>query len=741
MMAVAANKKCARCDAMVAPDALWGLCAKCLYDEASQLPASGGLLNAARRRFGDYELGEALGRGGMGVVYSATQMSLHRPVALKMILDAEVSSPTARRRFTLEAEAAAKLDHPNIVPIYEVGEHDGQPFLSMKLIAGDNLRKKIASGDLCLTPRNDSTSKTALRERALAIARLVAVMARAVHHAHQHGVLHRDLKPGNILVDPAGQPHLTDFGLAKMMDREGGEPERAPLTLSGTALGTPSYMSPEQAAGRRLTVGSDIYRLGAILYEMLAGRPPFQAGTVLETLRLVADQEAKRPSVINPRIDRDLDTICIKCLEKNPAARYPTAEALAEDLERWLRQEPIHARPAGLGLRTRRWVARNRLGTALIVSLCAGLAVALVLLHFMQGRATEDERRRAGTQDRFIRSVEEMWKDEETKWVPISSTDLAELANLPPRAADPLTTRVTFGLSINQEPLGQARQYAPFLRSLEHRLEKTLKRPVLIDLRLYKSETNSLRDAARGQLDVQRMGSLPYVLAKQTIPGLEPIVRERTQKDAVIFASRDASISNLAQVAGHRVTFGQTNSTISFWAKVHLERAGIHGTSLQSYAHLSGVKPSRKEDPARPKGGEDRDSDTQALKQVIQEVFLGRAEVGVAPRRHFELNRYRHRGLVPLLVYRVPSDVYVARPGLDPEVVDALRKSLVALQSQEEKKVLEQLGHNIVIQGFDPARDDDFNDIRAALSQEVAAFERGAKPRLAETEPARKTAR
>ena len=241
----------------------------------------------------------------------------------------------------------------------------------------------------------------------------------------------------------------------------------------------------------------------------------------------------------------------MKCLEKNPGARYPSAEALAEDLERWLRQEPIHARPAGLGLRTRRWISRNRLGTALIISLCAGLGAALVLLELTLARGRERATRIAAYRDSLTRDVEEVWQDSARPFVPIRAPQLAEMANLPPRATDPFATHLTFGLNINHEPLGQAMQYAPFLSALEHRLEKALKRPVLIDLRLYKSETNSIRDTAQGQLDLVRMGALPYVLAKQTMPGLEPVVRERTHKDAVIFAGKITGISNLAQVAGH----------------------------------------------------------------------------------------------------------------------------------------------------------------------------------------------
>ncbi len=739
MTTPAARKICTQCGAEVSLTALWGLCAKCLYDGASKLSEAEEVFGARSRRFGDYELGEALGRGGMGVVYAAVQVSLRRPVALKMILGSEASSPIALQRFSLEAEAVAKLDHPNIVPIYEVGELEGQPFLSMKLIAGKNLRAKIAEGDLCLTPRGAGTSKTDLRERALVIARVMAAISRAVHHAHQHGVLHRDLKPANILMDLEGQPHLTDFGLAKMLDPEADGTPRARLTLSGTAIGTPSYMSPEQAAGRRLTAASDTYSLGAILYEMLAGEPPFQAGTLLETLRLVAEQEPKHPNLKNPRIDKDLDTICIKCLEKNSATRYPTAEALAEDLERWLRQEPIHARPASAGLRVRRWVARNRLGTALIVSLCTGLAVALVLLQQSLARQKKLDLHRANSVQRFSREVEEMWKDRARQFVLIHSSDLAELADLPPRQADALTTRLTLGISINSEPIGQAMQFAPFLAALEQRMEKALQCPVLIDLRLAKSEANSVRDASEGGLDVQRMGAFLYVLSKQTTPGLEPVVRERSRREAVIFASNNSGVTSLVQVAGQRVALGQTNSTISFWARVHLLRAGVRASDLRSLTHLSSVPQARDEDPSRPKGSEDRDSEIRAHKRVIEEVSQGRADVGAAPRRNFEINRYRRGGLVELCSYPVTSDVYVARPDLDPEVVRALRESLVSFQNEEEAKLLLQLNDNVVIKGFEPVTDDSFNDLRSAMANEVAEFARGA--RNEKTAPTRAKAR
>ena len=305
--------------------------------------------------FGDYELLEEIGRGGQGVVYRARQKSLNRTVALKLIGLGKWSSTPHLKRFRHEAEAAASLEHPQIVPIYEIGERDGSCYFSMKFVEGGRL---------------DEVAQTEPMSARRA-AELLVKIARTVQFAHEHGILHRDIKPGNILLDKNGEPHLTDFGLARLIEQE------STITNSFDVLGTPSYMAPEQAAGhtKELTAAADVYSLGAVFYQMLTGEPPFAGGTTYETIRLVLETEPRNPRTRSPKLDIDVATICLKCLEKNPANRYPTAKALAEDLERWLRHEPIQARRTGIFSRAGKWVRRNPAVTTL-----AAVIVALALV-------------------------------------------------------------------------------------------------------------------------------------------------------------------------------------------------------------------------------------------------------------------------------------------------------------------------------------------------------------------------
>jgi serine/threonine protein kinase/tetratricopeptide (TPR) repeat protein len=377
-----APRVCRKCGAEIFADAPEGLCTACLFETGLNLlahesvtgvdlsavasakaddtgPAAGASLPAKKKPdpaktladFGDYKLLEEIGRGGQGVVYRAHQKSLNRTVALKVIGLGHWATEAHLKRFRREAEAAARLEHPGIVPIHEVGERDGSCYFSMKFIEGGQLDQVIR--------REPMPVRRAVE--------LIAKVTRTVHYAHEHNILHRDIKPGNILLDQKGEPHLTDFGLARLVETE------STVTRTMEVLGTPSYMAPEQAVGNNDAVSSvtDVYGLGAVLYQLLTGHPPFAGGTTYETIKLLLDTEPRKPRLLNPKIDRDVSTICLKCLEKDPKRRYASALALAEDLERWLKHEPIHARRTGIFIRSRKWVRRNPTSALLAASLVA----------------------------------------------------------------------------------------------------------------------------------------------------------------------------------------------------------------------------------------------------------------------------------------------------------------------------------------------------------------------------------
>jgi WD40 repeat protein len=372
-------QNCRRCGAPIPVGALAGNCPRCLVTLV--LSTSGPVAKAPKpsgpskttppfqplRIFGDYEILGEIARGGMGIVFRARQVSLNRTVALKMIAAGQLAAPAQVQRFRLEAEAAARLDHAHLVPIYEIGEHQGQHFYSMKFIPGGSLAGRLASGS-AIAPRE--------------AARLGAILARAIDYAHQHGVLHRDLKPTNILLDEQAQPHITDFGLAKLFEDE------ASLTVSAAILGTPAYMAPEVAAGKAAsaTTGADIYSLGAVLYELLTGQPPFLADNVPALLRKIVEETPTRPEALRRQrarggllvpagdadeIDRDLEVICLKCLEKESSRRYASAGLLAEDLERWLAGDTIQARPATAAETCWRWCRRQPVLAGLFLAIAA----------------------------------------------------------------------------------------------------------------------------------------------------------------------------------------------------------------------------------------------------------------------------------------------------------------------------------------------------------------------------------
>ena len=404
-----ASRSCRKCQVDIPAEAPEGLCTACLFElgldlltspsatagDRSGAPASadhcgsmesreasnakGSHISRASRPekrltdFGDYQLLDEIGRGGQGVVYRARQKSLNRTVALKVIGLGHWATEAHLKRFRREAEAAASLDHSGIVPIYEVGERDGSCFFSMKLVEGGQLDE--VTGHAPMGVRDG--------------AELIAKVARIVHFAHERGVLHRDIKPGNILLDQKREPHLTDFGLARLVETE------STVTRTMEVIGTPSYMAPEQALGNNNVVGraTDVYGLGAVLYHVLTGHPPFAGGTTYETIKLLLDTEPRPPRLWNPKIDRDLSTICLKSLDKAPEHRYPSARVFAEDLERWLKHEPILARRTGVISRGRKWLRRNPTHALLAASLVALAAAAgwiVLKSDFIQHRLVAD---------------------------------------------------------------------------------------------------------------------------------------------------------------------------------------------------------------------------------------------------------------------------------------------------------------------------------------------------------------
>lgn len=307
--------------------------------------------------FGEYELLREIARGGMGVVYLARHRRLGRVVALKRIIGGALADASALRRFEIEAEAAARLDHPNIVPIFDVGQVSGQPYFTMAFVDGGSLASRLSDGPL---PTMEA-------------AKMITSLADAVHYAHRQGVVHRDLKPGNVLLDADGEPRITDFGLAKRVDDIAGQ------TASGELLGTPSYMPPEQASGKNRNIGppADVYALGAVLYALMTGKPPFVGDSVMGVLIQVLESEPIPPRSVNASIDRDLETICLKALQKDPLKRYETAKALADDVRRFMAGEPIRARPVSGVERAVRWTKRHP-----IVASLMGVIVLLLTMSF-----------------------------------------------------------------------------------------------------------------------------------------------------------------------------------------------------------------------------------------------------------------------------------------------------------------------------------------------------------------------
>jgi serine/threonine protein kinase/ABC-type phosphate/phosphonate transport system substrate-binding protein len=681
-----AARQCPACGSSTPVDAPRGLCVECLMrlaEDPSPTRTEGNPIAAENGpgagRFGDYELLRQIGRGGMGVVYEARQISLNRIVALKMILGGDLASMSSSsvRRFKVEAEAAAKLDHPNIVAIHEFGEHDGLPFFSMQRIDGKCLDGEIASlavPSLAAKSGGKDSEKMAAAPAQVRIAKLVATLARALHYAHGQGVIHCDVKPSNILIDGDGEPHLTDFGIARLLDQEG------QLTKSGV-IGSPRYMSPEQASGRRgeVTAATDIYGLGVVLYELLTGKPPFRAVTPGETLRQVMEQEPPAPHDSHPLVNRDLSIICLKCLEKNVRHRYASAAELADDLERWIRHEPILARRASPVERLARWCQRKPAIAALAASVALLLMAVAVLSAMLAWNLSEKgknletalEGREAALEGReallvigrteLIRKLEDLWKSKEVTSITITSEERLFLTGDNPRRPDAFPDkelRLCFGVYAFKKPIDMAMEFAPRLTAIEAFMTSRLGRPVLIDCRIYNSYDGGQKGLSEG-VDFMRVGPSSYLSMKDSVSGISLLVVEEDLIRCVIFARADSGITSLSQLKGRSFAFGDPNSTFgNKLAKVALLEALIHLGDLKKWYHFRS-----------------HDEVVEAVMDSVDpEYDAGSANTQVL--RRYDPSMFN-------VIYDFPNDLsmpmpFVAKEGLDTTVAKALKDALLA---------------------------------------------------------------
>lgn len=691
----------------MANDAPFGQCPKCLIELGlGQFSQPDRPSISANHKFGDYELLKQIGRGGMGVVYKARQVSLNRTVALKMVLDAHLTSPVVLRRFLIEAETAARLDHPNIVPIYEVSETDGHHFFSMKLIEGESLEKKIRKKDFEIAKAKTSF-KAGLDKIQVRIAELMATVARAVHYAHQHGVVHRDLKPSNILIDPSGQPHLTDFGVAKVLGDQQG------LTQTGATIGTPGYMAPEQASGGESTVASDIYGLGAILYALLVGRPPFDGHTPFETLRKTIEETPAHPKQTNKAIDAELATICLKCLEKDSAQRYASAEALAVDLEHWLRHEPIRARRAGPIVRVQRWTLRNPVGAALIVTLFLALTGALVLLGMVrQAREAAERGQNALLVDL---DMQRFWTSDEQS-EKISSEKLAAIEGRRPATGRVPAKRYRMGFLVEDVPSVKVAKFAPIVGDLENDLSRRLG-PVRLDLWIYKRNKEAIDDLVRGRLDFLRIGGISYLQAKSSSPGLKAIAAQAPPKWGIIFARSDLPISSLSDLKGHSFAVGESFATISFWAKYFLCQEGIGVAQLKAYEEIDAVSAfeeavrAGKEVDLGP--GNRLNSHTEVVKAVAVDR---RIEAGVASEGQLRELLFSKK-VTELKRFQSTSLFWLAREGLPTNVVGEMKSGLIEFRNSTLLQGFGGLGTRFV-----PVREEELMALEAATRMVEPCF-------------------
>lgn len=697
--------ECPQCGGLLSPWLPRGLCSQCAMRGALALPdpeavgAAAGAGSGGGLRFGHYELLSEIAHGGMGVVWKARQVDLDRVVAVKMILAGRFATPEEVARFRMEAGAAARLRHPHIVAVHEIGEVDGQHFFSMEYVAGRTLADLL---------RDEGPMP------ARAAARCVMLLARAVQHAHDQGILHRDLKPANVLLDAEGEPRITDFGLAKWLDAD------PALTAPGQVLGSPNYSPPEQLDGRNggPSPASDVYSLGAILYHLLTGRPPFAAAQLADTLRQALGEEPLAPRVLDPGVPRDLEAVCMKCLQKDAQRRYTSARGLAEDLARFLAGDRVSVRPEGPGVRLVRWGRRNRLGAAFIVLLTLAVGITGVLLERLRRESEKDRRQIQVIRERLLTNIEDMWGRAEQGSELIRAEELAALMNQPGSewAFGTVAERYAVGAAVSASPITQAQRYAPFLVRLERRLGERLGRPVVFDLRLLKYSSIEPGVPAAGDLALRRMGALSYVLLRERGDNVRVLARDDRPKGCAIFARRGEGIARLSDLAGRSFAFGKSHSTISGLAKVELVRAGITGSRLSAWRHFDDRKAylERLHRVGLRRAMAER---THGHAAVIAAVRRGEFDAGVA-RREF-VRDFAGSELVILHEFDAPANVWVGAGGLPAEMVHPLQAALVGAESVP----LPEAGDGRVLLRLVPATEEHFEPLRRAFADEIRRFE------------------
>jgi ABC-type phosphate/phosphonate transport system substrate-binding protein len=689
---------CAECGTELPANVPPGLCPHCVLNDDLESASDG--MPPLPRSFGDYELLDEIARGGMGVVYRARQKSLNRIVAVKMLCSGSQADFDTIRRFRVEAVAAGSLKHPNIVPIHEVGQYDDRRFIVMDYVAG---------GNLALHANKPLPSKRA--------AELLVTISSAIHYAHQHRVLHRDLKPSNIILDDDGQPHVTDFGLAKGLETslgdEGLKDNHATAVLfqrrtaDGEILGSPAYMPPEQADGRWGSVGrwSDVYSLGAMLYHLLTGRPPFEGASVTDTLHRLLHDEVVSPRRLNAYVPLDLETICLKCLEKDPARRYQTAQELAEELGRFLRDEPVRARPMGRPEKVWRWCRRNPMAAAFVLTLCVALSLALTLLDRVNRERKKQEalakkqealaeeliareRETRGLRKEQLKMTEEalesIWANREKRSMEVKSATIAAMAEMPVLAVTNPATLVewSMGVAAQDRPAARVRNYALMISELETRASQRLGREVRVNIRLYKFPEDFLADLYTNKVDFGRMAALPFVRSRKVQPALIPLAMPTTSfKQCVFFTRTNAGVRSIQDIRGRSVAFGDTNATISYLAQIQLMKYGLHATNLASFDFLDSTLEFEEDvHEAGYSNALSRIGYLHSHAQVIESVLDGRHDVGVARFKAFQIHEARGLAAIPGTEFESSRNLFVARPGLAPEFSQALISAITSLE-------------------------------------------------------------